>query len=238
MPTGKQIEQIRIGVFFFNGEYRAFHLADNNSNFYPVTIPVWDAVFNEELEFLGQPTTRSLTGFERANPSGYRARVNLSLNNSTPSDSNKIKKLIELLSNQFTRTVFSGTATGMGTTQIGISEGAQGAGADDYYKNLIAVNAEDTTKQARVVSYSKTSQTLTVSNALGSGSSILLQARPNIPSVVGVSTDGSDGNLIFCNLIGGTFGMRRDFTVNLQNINMDLTEIDRTRLISDKFRVE
>ena len=239
MPVDKQIDSTKIGVYFYNGSYRAFHTPVNSSNTYPITIPLWDAVFDDELEFVGSPVTTSLTGYERANPSGYRARVSLALNNSSPADSQKIRQLMERLSTQFNRTVLQTTGTSSNTTAIGISHGVQGASDADYYKGLIAVLVSDPTVQALVTAYNKDTQTLTVSEPMGtlSAAPILLVARPNLPSVVGVSADGTDGNIIYCNLVGGTFGIRRELTVGLQNINMELTEIERTHLISDKYRI-
>ena len=239
MPVDKQIDSTKIGVYFYNGSYRAFHTPVNSSDTYPITIPLWDAVFDDELEFVGSPVTTSLTGYERANPSGYRARVSLALNNSSPADSQKIRQLMERLSNQFNRTVLQTTGTSSNTTAIVISHGVQGASDADYYKGLIAVLVSDPTVQALVTAYNKDTQTLTVSEPMGtlSAAPILLVARPNLPSVVGVSADGTDGNIIYCNLVGGTFGIRRELTMGLQNINMELTEIERTHLISDKYRI-
>ena len=240
MGVPKQIQSTRIGVYFYNGAYRAFHTETNSTNTYPVEIPLWDAVFDDELEFVGQPVTRSLTGFERANPSGYRASISLALNNSSPADSDTIRQLMQRLSNQFNRTVLQTTGSSSNTTAIVISHGVQGASDDDYYKGLVAVLASDPTVQSLVTAYNRTSQTLTVSEPMGTLSSapILLVARPNLPSVVGVSASSNVGDIIFCNLVGGTFGIRRELTIGLQNINMELTEIERTELISDKYRIE
>ena len=242
MPVDKQIDSTKIGVYFYNGSYRAFHTPVNSSNTNLITIPLWDAVFDDELEFVGSPVTTSLTGYERANPSGYRARVSLTLNNSSPADSQKIRQLMERLSNQFNRTVLQSGATGMDTTSIVITNGVGGSSdptLTDYYKGLVIVNDDTPANQALVTAYNEATQTLTVSEPIKTSSSgnVSLVARPNLPSVVGVSADGTDGNIIYCNLVGGTFGIRRELTVGLQNINMELTEIERTRLISDKYRI-
>jgi hypothetical protein len=66
---------------------------------------------------------------------------------------------------------------------------------------------------------------------------LLVVAKPNIPTVLGVSTDNDSNNVIFCNLIDGKFGFRRELTVNLQSIRISGREIDRTRFISDKYKV-
>ena len=240
MPVDKQIDSTKIGVYFYNGSYRAFHTPVNSSNTNLITIPLWDAVFDDELEFVGSPVTTSLTGFERANPSGYRASISLALNNSSPADSQKIRQLMERLSNQFNRTVLQSGATGMDTTSIFITNGVTGANDADYYKGLIVVNDDTPANQALVTAYNKDTRTLTVSEAIkaSSSGSVSLVARPNLPSVVGVSASSNVGDIIFCNLVGGTFGIRRELTIGLQNINMELTEIERTELISDKYRIE
>ena len=242
MGVPKQIQSTRIGVYFYNGAYRAFHTETNSTNTYPVEIPLWDAVFDDELEFVGQPVTRSLTGFERANPSGYRASISLALNNSSPADSNTIRQLMERLSNQFNRTVLQSAATSVGATTIGLSSGVGGSSdpsLTDYYKGLVCVSVADQTSQALVTGYDELNKQITVSSEVTPlTSGVLLVARPNLPSVVGVSASSNVGDIIFCNLVGGTFGIRRELTIGLQNINMELTEIKRTELISDKYRIE
>ena len=241
MPVDKQIDSTKIGVYFYNGSYRAFHTPANSSNTYPITIPLWDAVFDDELEFVGSPVTTSLTGYERANPSGYRARVSLALNNSSPADSQKIRQLMERLSNQFNRTVLQSAASSINATTIALSIGVGGSSdptLTDYYKGLVCVSVADPTSQALVTAYDESNRRITVASTVTPlTSGVSLVARPNLPSVVGVSADGTDGNIIYCNLVGGTFGIRRELTVGLQNINMELTEIERTELISDKYRI-
>jgi len=241
MGVAKQVDTVKIGAFYFNGAYRAFHTAPNNSNTNLISFPVWEAQYEENLEFLNDATTRGLTGKERGNPSGYRATVDIFLDNSYPSDSSNIRTLLEKFANQFDRTVLQTTGTSFNTTTntVVLTHGV-GSGNDDYYKNLILIDNDTPSNQGLITGYLSGSRIVTVQpNTILSDWSpnLLVVAKPNIPTVLGVSTDNDSNNVIFCNLIDGKFGFRRELTVNLQTIRISGREIDRTRLISDKYKV-
>jgi hypothetical protein len=241
MGVAKQVDTVKMGAFYFNGAYRAFHTAPNNSNTNLISFPVWEAQYEENLEFLNDAVTRGLTGKERGNPSGYRATVDIFLDNSYPSDSSNIRALLEKFANQFDRTVLQTTGTSFNTTTntVVLSSGV-GSGNDDYYKNLILIDNDNPSNQGLITGYLSGSRIVTVQpNTILSdwSSNLLVVAKPNIPTVLGVSTDNDSNNVIFCNLIDGKFGFRRELTVNLQTIRISGREIDRTRLISDKYRV-
>jgi hypothetical protein len=241
MGVAKQVDTVKIGAFYFNGAYRAFHTAPNSNATYPVSLPIWEAQYEENLEFLNDAVTRGLTGKERGNPSGYRATVDIFLDNSYPSDSSNIRALLDKFANQFDRTVLQTTGTSFNTTTntVVLSSGV-GSGNDDYYKNLILIDNDNPSNQGLITGYLSGSRIATVQpNTILSDWSpnLLVVAKPNIPTVLGVSTDNDSNNVIFCNLIDGKFGFRRELTVNLQTIRISGREIDRTRLISDKYRV-
>ncbi len=241
MGVAKQVDTVKIGAFYFNGAYRAFHTAPNDSNTNLISFPVWEAQYEENLEFLNDATTRGLTGKERGNPSGYRATVDIFLDNSYPPDSSNIRTLLEKFVNQFERTVLQTTGTSFNTTTntVVLDDGV-GSGNDDYYKNLILIDNDTPSNQGLITGYLSGSRIVTVQpNTILSdwSSNLLVVAKPNIPTVLGVSTDNDSNNVIFCNLIDGKFGFRRELTVNLQTIRISGREIDRTRLISDKYKV-
>ena len=238
MGVAKQVDTVKMGAFYFNGAYRAFHTAPNNSNTNLISFPVWEAQYEENLEFLNDAVTRGLTGKERGNPSGYRATVDIFLDNSYPSDSSNIRTLLEKFANQFERTVLQTTKGSVTGNTVVLNSGVV-SGNDDYYKNLMLINADNSAEQALVTGYNSTTQVATVSTVqdFATWGDILVVAKPNIPTVLGVSTDNDSNNVIFCNLIDGKFGFRRELTVNLQTIRISGREIDRTRLISDKYKV-
>jgi hypothetical protein len=240
MPTSKQIETIKIGAFFYNGAYRAFHTSANNTNVYPVSLPVWEATYEDELEFVNDSVTQSLAGNERGNPSGYRATVNLFLDNSYPEDSTNIRTLLDKFANQFDRTVLE-TNTGTKTATSAVLE--FGVSTNNYYNNLVMIDASNVANQALITGYVAGTKVATatvingITNIANGYSNVVVVAKPNIPTVLGVSTDDTEGNLIYCNLTDGKFGFRRELTVNMQSIQLTGREIQRTRIVSDKYRV-
>jgi hypothetical protein len=241
MPTSKQIETIKIGAFFYNGAYRAFHTSANNTNVYPVSLPVWEATYEDELEFVNDSVTQSLAGNERGNPSGYRATVNLFLDNSYPEDSSNIRALLDKFANQFDRTVLQ-TNTGIKTaTSAVLTSGV--STSNNYYNNLVMIDASNIANQALITGYVAGTKVATatvingITNIANGYSNVVVVAKPNIPTVLGVSTDDTEGNLIYCNLTEGKFGFRRELTVNMQSIQLTGREIQRTPSVSDKYRV-
>ena len=242
MATSKDVDTIKIGAFYYNGAYRAFHTASNSTATYPVSLPVWEATYDSELEFVNDAVTQSLAGKERGNPSGYRATVNLFLDNSYPADASNIRTLLDKFVNQFDRTVLQ-TSTGTKTALSAVLSFGVGAGNDDYYNNLVMIDTSDVANQALITDYNSTTKVATVTPIAGisdialSYSNVTIVAKPNIPTVLGVSTDNDNSNLIYCNLTGGNFGFKRESTVNMQMIQLTGREIDRAQTISDKYRV-
>lgn len=242
MATEKQVHSIKIGAFYFNGEYRAFHTESNSSNTYPVSLPVWEASFNDELEFVSGAVTQALTGNERGNISGYRASVDIFLDNSYPSDSSNIRTLLEKFANQYDRTVIETDTNGWNDSNksLVLSSALGTSDNDDYYNNLTVINTNNLAQQAVIIDYDGTAKratlntNLTIDNTWGN---VFVVAKANIPTVLGVSTDNTDGNIIYCNLTNGQFGFRRELTVNMQSIQLSGREVQRTPLISDKYRV-
>jgi len=236
MATDKQIDRVLLGAFVYNGGYRAFHLNEYDSGTYPIQINTWDAVFDASLEHVGQATTLALNGFERANPSGFRADVSLLLNNSFPAEALKIRQLLDRCANETDRTVLRTNVSGVSGSTLTFDSGVAIA---DYYNRLVAINESNTAQQAVVTAYT-VGKVATLSQSIGVSDtdSILVVAKPNLPTVIGVSENVSNtSDLIFCNLITGLFGIRRELTIGLQSINMELREINRTPFISDRYRI-
>jgi hypothetical protein len=116
-------------------------------------------------------------------------------------------------------------------------------GNDSYYNNLVMIDASNVANQALITAYNSTTKVATatvingITNIANSYSNVVVVAKPNIPTVLGVSTDDTEGNLIYCNLTDGKFGFRRELTVNMQSIQLTGREIQRTPSVSDKYRV-
>jgi hypothetical protein len=228
MSTSKQVSTVKMGVYIYNGGYRAF-------SGYPVSLPVWNVNFQDKADFLTSPVTRSLNGFERGNPMGWRTKVDVFLDNSTSTNSSTIRALMSLMSSQYARTFF--------TTEVGTVAGdtiviADGVQTDDYYNGLIAVN-DTLTESIRITDYDGASRVATLAStpAWVAGNDMRVVARSNYPTVLGVSLDDTDANVVYCNLLDGSYGIERQLTVGKQVIQLSLTEVERKQNIDDKLRI-
>jgi hypothetical protein len=164
------------------------------------------------------------------------------LDNSYPEDSTNIRTLLDKFANQFDRTVLE-TNTGTKTAVSAVLTSGVSTGNDSYYNNLVMIDASNVANQALITDYDSTTKVATatvingITNIANSYSNVVVVAKPNIPTVLGVSTDDTEGNLIYCNLTDGKFGFRRELTVNMQSIQLTGREIQRTPSVSDKYRV-
>lgn len=235
MSTSKQVSTVKIGVYIYNGGYRAF-------SGYPVSLPVWNVNFQDKADFLTSPVTRSLNGFERGNPMGWRTKVDVFLDNSTSTHSSTIRALMSLMSSQYARTFFTTTVGTVTGNTIVITNGVQ---TNDFYNGLIAVN--DTLGQSiQIVSYVGSSRVATLASTPSwvAGNNMRVVARSNYPTVLGVSVDNTPvtpgvppDNMVYCNLLDGSFGIERQLTVGKQVIQLSLTEVERKQNIDDKLRI-
>jgi hypothetical protein len=229
MSTIKQVSTVKMGVYIYNGGYRAF-------SGYPVSLPVWNVNFQDKADFLTSPVTRSLNGFERGNPMGWRTKVDVFLDNSMSANSSTIRALMSLMSSQYARTFFTTTVGTVTGNTIVITNGVQ---TNNFYNGLIAVN--DTLGQSiQIVSYVGSSRVATLASAPTgwvAGNNMRVVARSNYPTVLGVSLDNTDANVVYCNLLDGSFGIERQLTVGKQVIQLSLTEVERKQNIDDKLRI-
>lgn len=96
MSTAKQVTEIAIEVNTYDGTFTPVSvgslqfLSANPTNF-----PIWniDPVMRTDWQS-GSSATRSLPGFDRANPGGFRASVRVSLRNTTPTQSQALRNLL------------------------------------------------------------------------------------------------------------------------------------------------
>lgn len=109
----KQVSTIRLPLFRQTGVSSFSALTGFASTSTSVQIRTWNVEYRAELEFVGSPTTRALSGRERGNLSAYRIFVDISANNSTNEDTNKLRDLFDNMVSRKTRTF------GATTLQIG-----------------------------------------------------------------------------------------------------------------------
>lgn len=233
MSTSKQVSSVLIGAFIYNGAYRGF-------SGYPITLPIWNVSYRDKADFLTNPVTRSLNGFERGNPMGWRSEVTVSLDNSTPANSSSIRALLSLMSSQYTRTFFTTTIGTVSGNTIVITNGVQ---IDNFYQGLVVINDTVSFEQAKILSYVGSTRVATLDRfpTWASGNNMRVVARSNYPTILGISPDATqvtvNGKIIFCNLLDGTFGIERQLTVGNQVIQMNLTEVERKQNINDELRI-
>jgi len=124
--SAKQVSQIRLPLYRQTGANTFLALTgftptvSGNPN-PAVQIPTWNVNYRAEMEYLGSPTTRTISGREKANLSAYRLYVDIVLDNSSPTNSAKIRTLLNNISSRFTRT-FGATTLQIGEpTVIGVT---------------------------------------------------------------------------------------------------------------------
>ena len=215
----KQISQTNIGLYVYNGEYRAFAG-------YPKVFKVWNINHIYNADFLSSPVTTALSGRARGNPSGWRASCRINLNNSLASDAQEIRTLLNRTSNQFDRQFYPETGTTTISSVTSTSFVISGAvPTNDYYKGLSVYNV--TRNQWRVIlTYNVSRVATTTSQQWSNGDNVIVFARPNFSTIIGVSP--STGSAIeYYNLNSGQFGIERELTVGNQIIQLNLEGVER-----------
>ena len=232
-----------MGAYFLNG--RRFNNASGDYedeftafNGYPDSFAVWNVSYKAEKEYLSSAVTKSLTGYERGNPGGFRIKISIALKNSNATQSNAIRSLISTTSSQYERTVVSTTlgsnpVTGatidlnLGNTEPNtLSNAYQGA----YIRNASNTSAnvyriDSYVGSTKVATAPETIVGYTVSDVVN------VALFPDKPTVIGVSVDNTTSNVIYCNLLGGSYGIERELTIGNQIISLDLTSVDRFQTI-------
>ena len=227
----KQQEQVKIGVYFFNGAYRPFAG-------YPKSISVWNSRVEYKPDYLGSASSVSLSGLGKANPSGYRPFVNITLDNARGSQVESIMKILNRLANQYDRIVFpeTGTSNISNKTSNTFTLTLAGLASNNgFYEKCVVFNsAEDS--YAPVTGYTFTGGvgTFTVSeniSAWTNGDAVTVLARPNLPSYIGVSIDDTNTNVIHCMAESATLGAMRELTIADSLVSMTLKGRERTNSI-------
>jgi hypothetical protein len=236
MSTAKQVTSCAIRLFIYNGFrdtngnrlYRAYSAGAIQYN-------IWNMQFEYIAEFLGSASQRTLSGYERGGVLGYRPKCSINLNNSLPSDTTKIRELLSNLSSwtNSDRTFQSAVNVAVsanGSNQITL--GATGVAIADFYTGLEVIN--QTTFERRVVTGYTAGKVLTMSSSIPTswaGQNVRFRVPPNIPTIIGLSPDSNEANIVYFNLDGSILGMQREFTINSSVIQMSLKGVDVVPII-------
>lgn len=215
----KQVSQTNIGLYIYNGAYRAFAG-------YPKSFKVWNINHIYNSDFLSSPTTIALSGRARGNPSGARASCQINLNNSLSTGATAIRTLLNKCWNQFDRQFYPETGdsgiSGATTTTFTLTGGVATA---NYYLGLSVHNV--TKNQWRVITGYTSARVVTVPTmAWENTDKVIVYARPNFPTIVGVSPSASEA-IEYYNLVSGRFGIERELTVGNQIIQLSLEGVER-----------
>ena len=242
MASNKQNFKIWMGAYILTGgTYKPFYG-------YPIEFDVWNIDIEEQADFLGSANTQTLSGFERGNPMGFRTYARLDLDNSYPSDASKILTLLNLLPSQYNR-IFANKkqsdGTNLVTTSVLTSTTFTSAGlgtlGNDYYNGLLVYNSTKN-QTVPIVDYTSSTTTVTISGDIsswtaGGGDSIQILVPPSIPTLIGLTADSTNANIMYFNVDSSIFGISREITVGNQVISMNLRGITRKSFMSDNVRI-
>jgi hypothetical protein len=218
--SAKQVTQIRMGAYIYNGapldmtSFRAFTT-------FPQTYKVWNINYQYNADFLGGAVQDTLSGYQRGNPMGHRLNVTINLNNSLPTDTEAIRNLLNRCASRYDRFFFpiAGVSVSGGSQLSFTNTGL----ATDYFR---ALTVQDGSGKQRLIA-SSTATTLTTASPLGdwNTSNNFIVAKPSHPTIIGVSFDNTDANIKYFNLASESFGLNRELTVGNSIIQMSLTGV-------------
>jgi hypothetical protein len=222
--SAKQVTQIRMGAYIYNGaaldpnSFRAFTT-------FPQTYNVWNINYQYNADFLGGAVQDTLSGYQRGNPMGHRLNVNISLNNSLPTDTEAIRNLLNRCASRYDRVFFnfpSGISS-VGATTFTLPGSAPAVA--NYFKALTIKNVT-LNQEALILTYGSNRQgTMTTTSSWQTNHAFQIIAKPSHPTIIGVSFDNSDANIKYFNLASESFGLNRELTVGNSIIQMSLTGV-------------
>lgn len=221
----KQQSEIQIGAYFFNGAYRPFPG-------YPKSFRVWNVEYDAELEFRSSPTNRALSGFERGNVSGHRLNVSVNLRNTSPTQSEELRLLFNLVSSQFPRKLADVTLSSTSATSATFDAGKEAVAG--YYNGVYVVQGNN---RARVADYTSGRVATLVGDELQDGGAELF-VFPDKPTIIGASTDNNTANIIYCNPIDTGLSLLRELTIGTQSVRLELRSVERTKDIPSQIVIQ
>jgi len=231
--TAKQEDSVKIGLFWYNGAYRAFEA-------YPLTsLEVWNLKADAVMEFLnGQPFTEALSGFIYSNAESYRLMVEFDVNNQP--------NLVQTLSwqsifNQLVTTVqrpvWATTANGAGTSVTSLVLASDAPTVDDYFNGAVITSLAG--GDVIITDYVGSTRTCTLASAKTwlNGATITIQINPNFPTIIGLAISDNTSDVQYYNLESNLLGMIREFTIGRQMISVKLKSVERVNTIDESFIV-
>lgn len=230
----RQQQQIRMGAYYYNGQYVPFED-------YPASFDVWNINYRAEKEFVEQPSTRALSGRERGNIGGYRIVIDMILDNSFGSNNTNLRNLLSLVPSQYVRTAYK-ASVGSGSTSnlVNVSLDVPKTLTNNALTGTFLTNPARTPNKALVTAYVGTTSVATVDRNVSNwqtSDNINVSLLQNLNTVIGVSTDNTNGNIIYCNLVGGSYGIARELTVGKQTINLQLRSVERFATVPSNLEI-
>jgi hypothetical protein len=231
MSTAKQVTAVKMGVYAYNGAYRAFEG-------YPISFDAWNINADNKPEWIeGSPVTVALSGYKRANRLSYRPTLSIDLDNSYGTSATNLRTLLNKLSGKYVQDFFAVTTSGTGTgiTALVFTSGAPAT--DDYFNGMRISGL--TGGDVIITDYVGSTRTATLASARTwtNGNALTVKVTPSLPIVLGVSMDDTTGSILYYNLIGGAYGIDRQMTLGRQRVSMNLEGVMDVQNIDDSFRI-
>jgi hypothetical protein len=231
MSTAKQVTAVKMGVYAYNGAYRAFEG-------YPISFDTWNINAENKPEWVeGSPVTVALSGYKRANRLSYRPTLSIDLDNSYGTSATNLRALLNKLSGKYVQDFYAVTTSGTGTgiTALVLTSGAPDT--DDYFNGMRISGL--TGGDVVITDYVGATRTATLASARTWTNALALTVKvtPSLPIVLGVSLDDTTGNIIYYNIMGGAYGIERQMTIGRQRVSMNLEGVMDAQNIDDSFRL-
>lgn len=245
-----QQESVYMGAYFLNGRRKNNPSSNKYQEFtpingYPKSFDIWSVSYNSLREYVANPLTTALIGYERANPSGIRLRATISLRNTNSAQSESIRQLIGLMSSEYDRTVVQAQITNIVSSNA--TQSLIDTNLNNTYPNTISNAYQGAFVQSGNASFlcTRYSQNATIKQftvngdvsdvGWTTGTNINVYLPPSVPTVIGLSTDLTVANLSFYNPVGSTFGIERELTIGNQILSFDLKSVDRIQYPPSNF---
>ena len=231
MSTTTQVSAIKMGVYAYNGAYRAFEG-------YPISFDTWNVNADNRPEWIeGSPVTTALSGYKRANRLSYRPTLSIDLDNTYGTSATNLRTLLNKLSGKYVQNFYAVTTSGTGTGSTTLVLTAGAPAVDDYFNGMRISGL--TGGDVFITDYVGSTRTATLASARDWTNALALTVKvlPNLPIVLGVSLDDDTGNIIYYNIIGGVYGIARQLTVGSQRVSMELEGVLDVQDIDDSFRI-
>ena len=248
----KQQSQIQMGAYFQNGRRYNNPGEGIGNEFtpidgYPQSFGIWNINPRADMEFIDTPTSRALSGYERGNPGGHRIIIDIALKNTSNAETSNIKSLLDLVPSQYERFVVSTNIDGTPTHNVATNTSVVDIGIDitnvsNAYQGAYVRNIDENDTTFRCTRFSVNPQKFDLrGNVLASNwastNTLNVVLYPDKPTVIGVSTDNTTSNIIYCNLISSSLGIERELTIGNQIITMSLRSIDRFQTIPASLQI-